>query len=104
MEEQRSRLEHVPVATLAPERFSEVQTKGEYEALVSLALHGARELHGRVIWNVNSTSRGGGVAEMLRPLVGYCLGSNVDARWVVISGDPDFFGVTKRLHNRLHGF
>ena len=89
---------------LAPERFSEVLTKGEYEALASLVLHGARELHGRVIWNVNSTSKGGGVAEMLRPLVGYCLGSNVDARWVVISGEPDFFEVTKRLHNRLHGF
>jgi trehalose synthase len=27
----------------------------------------------------------------------------VDARWVVIDGDPDFFRVTKRLHNRLHG-
>ncbi len=41
---------------------------------------------------------------MLRPLLGYCRGAGVDARWVVISGQPDFFAVTKRIHNRLHGF
>mgnify|MGYP007111993955 CR=1 FL=1 len=46
---------------------------------------------------------GGGVAEMLMPLLGYCRGAGVDARWVVIEGDADFFAVTKRIHNRLHG-
>jgi trehalose synthase len=60
-------------------------------------------LAGRVVWNVNSTARGGGVAELLRPLVGYARGVGVDARWVVIDGSPEFFEVTKRLHNRLHG-
>jgi hypothetical protein len=57
-----------------------------------------------VIWNVNSTAKGGGVVEMLRPLLGYCRGAGVDARWAVISGAPDFFAITKRIHNRLHGF
>jgi trehalose synthase len=28
----------------------------------------------------------------------------VGARWVVIGGEPEFFEVTKRLHNHLHGF
>jgi trehalose synthase len=65
---------------------------------------GARELTGRVIWNVNSTARGGGVVELLRPLMGYSRGGGVDARWVVIGGEPEFFEVTKRLHNHLHGF
>ena len=60
-------------------------------------------LAGHVIWNVNSTASGGGVAEMLRVLVGYVLGTGVDARWVVIHGDPTFFAITKRIHNRLHG-
>ena len=60
-------------------------------------------LAGHVIWNVNSTASGGGVAEMLRVLVGYVLGTGVDARWVVIDGDPTFFAITKRIHNRLHG-
>jgi trehalose synthase len=27
----------------------------------------------------------------------------VDARWVVIEGPPEFYSVTKRIHNRLHG-
>ena len=56
------------------------------------------------VWNVNSTSAGGGVAEMLRILVGYCLDAGVDVRWHVISGDDSFFSITKRLHNQLHGY
>ena len=58
----------------------------------------------RTLWNVNSTAHGGGVAEMLRSLIGYVRGVGVDARWITIGGDPEFFRVTKRLHNRLHGY
>ena len=99
-----SALQHETVPAMAPERFSSVLSPGEYEALLGLVDQAARELHGRVIWNVNSTAKGGGVVEMLRPLLGYCRGAGVDARWAVISGQPDFFAVTKRIHNRLHGF
>jgi trehalose synthase len=60
-------------------------------------------LDGRTLWNANSTARGGGVAEMLQSLVGYVRGAGIDGRWVAVDGDPDFFRVTKRLHNRLHG-
>ena len=55
------------------------------------------------MWNVNSTARGGGVAEMLHTLVAYAAGTGVDIRWLVVGGDPEFFAVTKRIHNRLHG-
>ena len=55
------------------------------------------------VWNVSSTQYGGGVAEMLRLLVGYAEALGVDARWVVVDGDPEFFAITKRVHNRLHG-
>jgi trehalose synthase len=99
-----SALQHVHIPALAPERFASVLSRGEYEALVGLVEQAARELHGRVIWNVNSTAKGGGVVEMLRPLLSYCRGAGVDARWVVIAGQPEFFAVTKRIHNRLHGF
>ena len=58
---------------------------------------------GRVIWNVNSTASGGGVAEMLQSIVPYARGAGVDTRWVVIGGNDEFFRITKRLHNRLHG-
>lgn len=97
-------LQHEAVPAMAPERFASVLSPGEYEALIGLVEHAARELHGRVIWNVNSTAKGGGVVEMLRPLLGYCRGAGVDARWAVIPGQPDFFAITKRIHNRLHGY
>jgi trehalose synthase len=99
-----SALQHVAVPAMAPERFASVLSPGEYEALFGLVGKAAQELHGRVIWNVNSTAKGGGVVEMLRPLLGYCRGAGVDARWVVVSGQPEFFAITKRIHNRLHGF
>jgi trehalose synthase len=41
---------------------------------------------------------------MLRPLLGYARGAGIDARWAVVSGQPEFFAITKRLHNHLHGF
>ena len=60
-------------------------------------------LAGRTIWNVNSTARGGGVAELLAALVGYARGAGLNARWGVITCSPEFFQVTKRLHHALHG-
>jgi trehalose synthase len=86
-----------------PRRFEGVISPAEYRELLGLIDRAARDLHGRVIWNVNSTAKGGGVVELLRPLLGYSRGGGVDARWVVIAGDPEFFEITKRLHNHLHG-
>jgi len=68
---------------------------------------GLRQAHelldGREFWNVNSTAAGGGVAEMLWSWVGLARGLNIAMRWLTMSGTPDFFTLTKRLHNRLHG-
>ncbi len=58
---------------------------------------------GHVVWNVNATAHGGGVAEMLQTLLAYVRGVGLDTRWLVLAGSPDFFAVTKRLHNMLHG-
>jgi hypothetical protein len=58
---------------------------------------------GRTIWNVNSTTVGGGVAEMLQVLVGYVEDLDIAIRWLVIHGDAEFFALTKRLHNSIHG-
>jgi len=60
-------------------------------------------LAGRTVLNVNSTATGGGVAEMLQTLLAHARGAGIDARWVVIEGNPAFFEVTKRLHNHLYG-
>jgi trehalose synthase len=71
---------------------------------IEAALGSARSaLEGRTLWHVNSTARGGGVAEMLRSYLSYVRGAGVDARWMVTGGDDDFFAVTKRIHNHLHG-
>lgn len=74
-----------------------------YDALLRDAETFRRQYAGVTVWNVNSTATGGGVAEMLQTLVGYVRDLGVDMRWVVIDGEPDFFDVTKRLHNALHG-
>jgi trehalose synthase len=73
-----------------------------YEAWIGLAQRAREALAGRVLWCVNSTANGGGVAEMLRSLLAYTRGAGVDCRWVVVDGEPDFFALTKRLHNCLH--
>jgi trehalose synthase len=40
---------------------------------------------------------------MLHSLLAYSRAAGVDARWIVMGGEPGFFHVTKRLHNNLHG-
>ena len=77
---------------------------GERFAAVETAAELARERYrGRAIWHVSSTLRGGGVAEMLRSLLPYVRGAGVDARWVVLRESDEFFALTKRIHNNLHG-
>ena len=56
------------------------------------------------VWHVNATATGGGVAEMLTAILPLWLGLGIEARWLVLNGDPGFFATTKRLHNVLHGF
>ena len=58
---------------------------------------------GRTLWHVNSTSEGGGVAELLRWVLGYLVDGGIRTRWLVVEGTHEFFLVTKRIHNRLHG-
>jgi trehalose synthase len=97
-------LEMVDVAAHPPERFESVLDPEPFEKL-SYGIKTARELLGeRTVWNVSSTAKGGGVVELLLPLIGYAKGAGVDARWAVIQGNPEFFHVTKRIHNNLHGF
>jgi trehalose synthase len=97
------RIEEVDVAPLALERFGEVLAPAQQEELTAFATRARKLLDGRVVWNVNSTARGGGVAEMLQSLLAYGRGTGVDTRWIVVGGEPDFFRVTKRIHNHLHG-
>ncbi|HET8820650.1 MAG TPA: glycosyltransferase [Thermoleophilaceae bacterium] len=93
----------VELGTATLERFRSVLTDEQWQRLLRAAERGRKDFEGRVIWNVNSTARGGGVAELLASLVPYSRAAGVDVRWLVIDGDPAFFQITKRLHNMLHG-
>lgn len=63
----------------------------------------ADKLKGKTIQNINSTAVGGGVAEILSRIVPLLNNLGVDAKWDVIKGDNEFFHVTKKIHNSLHG-
>jgi trehalose synthase len=63
----------------------------------------ASRLSGKTVLNINSTFVGGGVAEILSRLVPLLNQLGVDTRWQIISGEAQFFEVTKKFHNALHG-
>ncbi len=86
------------------ERFASVLLPEKLEELRAGILEARTLFAGRTVWNVSSTARGGGVAEMLTTLLAYARGVDVDARWEVVGADAAFFTLTKRIHNRLHGF
>jgi trehalose synthase len=53
--------------------------------------------------NFNSTYYGGGVAEMLSSLTLLMNSLGIRTEWRVIQGTPDFFSITKKMHNALQG-
>ena len=71
------------------------------------AIEQLRQLAGQVaglrVVHVNSTRRGGGVAEILEKLVPLMQALGLDASWEVIDGTDDFFACTKSFHNALQG-
>lgn len=92
---------HVEPMTL--DRFASLVREEAVTELATTQRRVRELLAGRTVWNVNSTAAGGGVAEMLQRLVAYGRGAGVDVRWLVLAGEGEFFRLTKRLHNRLHG-
>ena len=97
-----SALTSVPIGRLTFDRFEPILPAERYRELQAAVEHARTLFEGRVVWNVNSTARGGGVAEMLVSLLAYAHGAGVTARWEVISGTDEFFALTKRIHNNLH--
>jgi trehalose synthase len=98
-----SLLHTVEVPRLPVSRLEPVIGSLRYAELTQAAGRVRQMLAGRTIWNVNSTAAGGGVAEMLQVLVGYVQDADIPIGWLVITGDAEFFAITKRLHNQIHG-
>ncbi len=64
----------------------------------------ARLLEGKTIWMINSTSQGGGVAEMLPSQMNVLRSCGVSVEWLVIeTKEAEFFNFTKKIHNAIHG-
>jgi trehalose synthase len=63
----------------------------------------AKTLQHLHVANVNSTYYGGGVAELLTSLTLLMNNVGIKTGWRVIQGAPDFFSITKKMHNALQG-
>ncbi|HEY3034188.1 MAG TPA: glycosyltransferase [Streptosporangiaceae bacterium] len=98
-----SLLREVAVPPLDAAELEPIIGPERYTRLLAEATMFRERLGRRAIWNVSSTAVGGGVAEMLRVLAGYTAGLGIAIRWTVIGGDPEFFAITKRVHNQIHG-
>ena len=96
-------MDEIPITAQSLDRYVPIVGEAEVRDVKALAEAASERLQGRVVWNINSTARGGGVAEMLHSLLPYVRGAGIDIRWLVLSGTPEFFAVTKRLHHALHG-
>ena len=97
------RLQEVDVQALDAARLESLVGAERMRRFEQVADAAQASLAGRAVLNVNSTATGGGVAEMLQTLLAYARGAGIDARWLVIEGDPEFFAITKRIHNGLYG-
>ena len=83
-------------------------TVEDYEPLVGAEtveriLRKASLLHDLHVAHVNSTYYGGGVAELLSSITLLMNGAGIKTGWRVIQGRPDFFSITKKMHNALQG-
>ena len=63
----------------------------------------ADRLKDKSVQNINSTAVGGGVAEILTRMLPLLHDLGIKTYWDVIKGDERFFGITKKIHNALHG-
>lgn len=70
---------------------------------VERILKKAKPLQDRHIAHVNSTYYGGGVAELLSSMVLLLNGLGIKTGWRILQGNPDFFSITKKMHNALQG-
>jgi trehalose synthase len=85
-----------------------LRSVADYEKLigaksVARILEKARALGDLHIANISSTYYGGGVAELLSSLTLLMNSAGIRTGWRVIQGRPDFFSVTKKIHNALQG-
>ncbi len=73
--------------------------RSPYKKVLALAA----DLRGLTVIHVNSAFNSGGVAEILKSQVPLERSLSIDSRWLVLSGPPEFFNITKKIHDTLQG-
>jgi trehalose synthase len=92
----------------APTTPLRLNSVADYEPLIGAetvdrVLKKAERLSDFHIVHINSTYYGGGVAQLLSSLTLLMNAAGIKTGWRVIQGRPDFFSVTKKMHNALQG-
>jgi trehalose synthase len=90
---------------IEPKRIVRIEDFERYVGgeTVERILRKAKPLRDMHITHVNSTYYGGGVAEVLSSKTLLMNSLGIKTGWRVIQGSPDFFSVTKKIHNALQG-
>lgn len=73
------------------------------DAIVDECRELAVRVKGARVLELSSTATGGGVAELLSSLVPLGRDLGIDIDWRVVTGDSEFFNITKQLHNGMQG-
>lgn len=63
----------------------------------------AAEFQGKRLLHINTTRDGGGVAEILNRMIPLLRAAGVNTDWLLMQGNPEFFDLTKAMHNAIHG-
>ena len=79
--------------------YREHVPSGVIDEIVDLA----RPLRGASVLHVNATAYGGGVAELLNTVIPLLQDLGIEAEWQVMDATPEFFNVTKGMHNAMQG-
>ena len=79
--------------------YQQIVGRKQFSAIEELA----DRLSGVRIQEINSTRYGGGVAEILMSYVPFLNALGLETTWSVMEAGPEFFDVTKTLHNFLQG-
>lgn len=78
--------------------YEDIIGKEELEELKIIA----QKIKDKKVLHVNSTNKGGGVAEILSRLLPLMNSLDIKADWKIIKGNYEFFKFTKKFHNLLH--
>lgn len=92
-------MNHVSISKASLDEYAQVVGEAEIEEIKGFA----EGLVGKSVCHINSTSFGGGVAEILHRMVPLMRDVGLNAEWRVIEGSDEFFRVTKAFHNGLQG-